>query len=55
MFNACICRQYTVRELELIAEMTGFSVEALYGEMDLAVAVDDEAAYRMVAVLRKRE
>lgn len=48
-------RQYTVRELELIAEMTGFSVEALYGEMDLAVAVDDEEAYRMVAVLRKRE
>lgn len=46
-------RQFTVRELELMADMSGFGVEALYGEMDLGVGMDHEEAYRMVAVCRK--
>jgi SAM-dependent methyltransferase len=46
-------RQYTVRELELLAGMTGFETRALYGEMRLGVDLEHEDAYRMVAVYKK--
>ncbi|EFJ47378.1 hypothetical protein VOLCADRAFT_92195 [Volvox carteri f. nagariensis] len=46
-------RQYTVRELELLAGMTGFETQALYGELRLGVDLEHEDAYRMVAVYKK--
>ncbi|GLC72177.1 hypothetical protein PLESTF_001215300 [Pleodorina starrii] len=46
-------RQYTVRELELLAGMTGFETRALYGEMRMGVDLEHEDAYRMVAVYKK--
>ncbi|PNH08460.1 dTDP-3-amino-3,4,6-trideoxy-alpha-D-glucopyranose [Tetrabaena socialis] len=46
-------RQFTVRELELLAGMTGFETSALYGEMRLGVDLEHEDAYRMVAVYHK--
>ncbi|GIL89545.1 hypothetical protein Vretimale_1894 [Volvox reticuliferus] len=46
-------RQYTVRELELLAGMTGFETQALYGEMQLNVDLEHEDAYRLVAVYKK--
>jgi hypothetical protein len=47
-------RQYTAQELDLLARLTGYSVEALYGEMDLSVGVTSEDAYRLIVALRKQ-
>ncbi|KAG2498731.1 hypothetical protein HYH03_003471 [Edaphochlamys debaryana] len=46
-------RQYTVRELELLAGMAGLSTAGLYGEMRVGVDLEHEDAYRMVAVFKK--
>ncbi|PNW76619.1 hypothetical protein CHLRE_11g467740v5 [Chlamydomonas reinhardtii] len=46
-------RQYTVRELELLAKLAGLEQIALYGEMRMGVDLEHEDAYRMLALYRK--
>lgn len=46
-------RQYTVRELELLAKLAGLDQIALYGEMRMGVDLEHEDAYRMLALYRK--
>lgn len=47
-------RVYTLQEVKLLADAAGFCVEGLFGEMSLAVSLEDEEAYRMVVVLSKQ-
>lgn len=48
-------RQFSMQELLLLAELAGLEVVESYGEMNMAVAVDDDEAYRLVMCLRKPE
>ena len=42
-----------MQELGLLCMLSGFRMEALYGEMRLECGLNHEEAYRMVAVMRK--
>jgi len=46
-------RQFTVQELELLADNVGLEVVTIYGDMAQGVGLSHEEAYRMVMVLRK--
>ena len=42
-----------IQEIRFLASMHGFSLEEIYGEMDLNMDLSHEEAYRMIAVLKK--
>lgn len=46
-------RLYTLGEIELLAQQTGFAVCKVYGDMDANVSLMDEEAHRMVVILKK--
>jgi hypothetical protein len=39
--------------MDLLARLAGFEVAGMYGEMDLAVEVGSEDAYRLIVALKK--
>ena len=45
-------RVFTLQEVHLLARLAGFSVEGLYGEMNLERDLQHEEAYRLIAVLK---
>ena len=45
-------RVFTLQEVRLLARLAGFSVEGLYGEMNLEADLQHEEAYRLVAILK---
>ena len=46
---------YPMQEIRFLASMHGFTLEELYGEMDLEMDLSHEEAYRMIAVLKKKD
>lgn len=48
-------RMFTLQEVHMLANAAGFSVEGLYGEMDMQIGLQHEDAYRLVAVLRSEK
>jgi len=47
-------RQFTLQEINLLAEASGFKVVATYGDLDIDIPLESEEAYRMVVVLQKK-
>ncbi|CAL8471064.1 g10606 [Coccomyxa elongata] len=45
-------RVFTLQEVHLLARLAGFSIEGLYGEMNLETDLQHEEAYRLIAVLK---
>eukprot|EP00873_Tetraselmis_striata_P036882 jgi/Tetstr1/457146/TSEL_043796.t1 len=53
MLEVIDMRQFSMQELVLMAQLAGLEVVDAYGEMNMAIAVDDDEAYRLVMCLRK--
>lgn len=53
--HASVVRQraFTLQELDLLGRLTGLTLAASYGDLDLGVGLTHEDAYRLVAVLVK--
>ena len=47
-------RQFTLQEINLLADASGFKVVATYGDLDIDIPLESEEAYRMVVVLQKK-
>lgn len=47
-------RQFTMQEINFLAEASGFKVAATYGDLDIKIPLMSEDAHRMVVVLQKK-
>lgn len=54
LMDVCEMRQFSMQELNLIAATLQMDVVGVYGEMNMAVELDDNEAYRLVMCLQKR-
>lgn len=47
-------RQFTLQEINMLADASGFEVVATYGDLDVDIPLESEEAYRMVVVLQNK-